>query len=235
VPARAASAAAGSASVATTAAAGAEPGDPLPECRYADVKTRYRDTDDWRKTLVDTERRVGSGYVPPGLVSVAQAGIAGSGRIRSLAIDDLAAMAAAARHADAGIAVRSAYRSYAQQKAVFQSWVDQYGYEQALRTGARPGHSEHQLGTTIDFRSANSNQPPWEYADWATTPAGAWMKAHAWEYGFVMSYPKGKSGVSCYDYEPWHYRYFGRSLAARIHAAGTVPRKYLWKRFETAP
>lgn len=212
----------------------AAPGAPLPACRYADVKTRYRDTGDWRITLLDTERKVGKDYVPPGLVSVAQAGIAGSGRIRSVVIDELAAMARAARHDGAGIAVRSAYRSYAQQKAVFQSWVNQYGYQAALQGSARAGHSEHQLGTTIDFRSANSTRAPWDYPDWATTQAGAWMKANAWKYGFVMSYPKGKSRVSCYDYESWHYRYYGRALARKIHDSGTVPRRYLWKQFETA-
>ena len=61
------------------------------------------------------------------------------------------------------------------------------------------------------------------------------MKAHAWEYGWVMSYPKGKSDVSCYDYEPWHYRYYGRALAAKIHDSGKVPREYLWAHFESQP
>jgi zinc D-Ala-D-Ala carboxypeptidase len=211
-----------------------QPGDPLPACQYQDVPTRYAKVGQWRHTLVDTNLRVGSRYKPPDLVSVAAAGIAGSGRVRSIVIEDLRAMARAARKAGHGIAVRSGYRSYAQQKAVFQSWVDQEGYQAALLTSARPGHSEHQLGTTIDFRSANSTRPPWDYGDWAATPAGAWMKANAWKYGFVMSYPKGKLKTVCYAYEPWHYRYYGRALAAQIHASGQVPRRYLWRTFETA-
>ena len=59
------------------------------------------------------------------------------------------------------------------------------------------------------------------------------MKAHAWEYGFVMSYPKGKIDVTCYDFEPWHFRYVGRELAAQIHASGLTPREYLWANFTT--
>ena len=59
------------------------------------------------------------------------------------------------------------------------------------------------------------------------------MKAHAWEYGFVMSYPKGKIDVTCYDFEPWHFRYVGRELAASIHASGLTPREYLWANFTT--
>ena len=69
---------------------------------------------------------------------------------------------------------------------------------------------------------------PWEYADWASTRAGAWMAGNAWRYGFVMSYPRGAFDVTCYDYEPWHYRYVGRALAAEITASGLTPRQLLW-------
>lgn len=212
-----------------------QPGDPLPACRYADVKTRYRTIADWQHSLVDTERKESRAYVPPDLLSVARADIPGSGRVRAILIDDLKAMAAAARQAGAGIAVRSAYRSYASQAATFQGWVNRDGYQAALLASARPGHSEHQLGTTLDFRSANSSRAPWDYPDWATTAAGAWMAQNAWKYGFVMSYPKGKFRTVCYEYEPWHYRYFGRGLAEQIHDSHQTTRRYLWNHFETAP
>ena len=65
------------------------------------------------------------------------------------------------------------------------------------------------------------------------TPAGKWMKAHSWEYGFVMSYPKGTMALTCYDFEPWHFRYVGRALAAQIHASGLTQREYLWAHFTT--
>jgi D-alanyl-D-alanine carboxypeptidase len=208
---------------------------PLPACRYRDQLTRYRKLRQWRRTLLDTNLRVTSAYGPRDLVPVSRAGIPGSGRVRDLVIEDLRAMARAARQAGAGIAVRSAYRSYAEQVATFASWVDRVGYEQARKVSARPGHSEHQLGTTIDFRSANSSRAPWDYPDWATTAPGRWMKRNAWRYGFLLSYPKGEARVSCYSYEPWHYRYVGRELARRVHLSGDVPRAFLWERFESAP
>jgi zinc D-Ala-D-Ala carboxypeptidase len=207
----------------------------LPACHYQDIKTRFQSTADWAHTLVDTNLKVTRSYVPPDLVSVSNAHINGSGEVRSLVIDDLRAMARAAREAGSSIAVRSAYRSYQQQVATFNYWVDQVGPEKAKRTSARPGHSEHQLGTTIDFRSGGSSRAPWDYPDWAKTAAGSWMAANAWKYGWVMSYPKGKSDVSCYDYEPWHYRYYGRGLAEKIHNSNKVPRGYLWTHFESRP
>lgn len=208
---------------------------PLPACHYQDIQTRFQSTSDWAHTLVDTNLKVTRDYVPPDLVSVSNAHISGSGQIRSIAIDDLHAMARAAREAGSPIAVRSAYRSYQQQVATFVYWVNLVGYDKAKHTSARPGHSEHQLGTTIDFRSGGSSKAPWDYPDWATTKAGAWMAANAWKYGWLMSYPKGKADVSCYSYEPWHYRYFGRALATKIHDSHKVPRGYLWAHFESRP
>ncbi len=206
----------------------------LPACAYRDIKTRFRNLSQWRTTLVDTRLRVGSSYRPTDLVSVGKANIAGSGQVRRIIIDDLKAMARAARKGGRSIAVRSSYRSYTYQKAVFRSWVHSSDYKRALKYSARPGHSEHQLGTTIDFRSATSQRAPWDYHDWATSRPGSWMQKNAWKYGFVMSYPKGKLSTTCYGYEPWHYRYVGRALARKIHDSRLTPREYLWRHYESA-
>ena len=205
----------------------------LPPCRYDDILTSPRGYADWSRTLVDTILRVTKSYVPPDLVPVTQAELSGSKKtIRAVAIDDLRAMAEAARAADAPIGVQSSYRSYAEQQAVFDDWVDRLGRTQALKVSARPGHSEHQLGLAIDFRS-DPPTPLTLHTDWEDTPAGKWMAAHAWEYGWVMSYPKGKTKLTCYSYEPWHFRYVGRELAASIHDSGLTPRAYLWANFTT--
>ena len=205
---------------------------PLPACRYDDILTSPRAYDDWAETLVDTILRVPKSYVPPDLTPVSAAGIGGVGLVRSLVIPDLSALTAAANAAGNPIAVQSAYRSYATQVATFQYWVDLSGYQQALLFSARPGHSEHQLGLAIDFKSA-AGGPPWSGSDWGLSPAGSWMKANAWEYGFIQSYPKGKRSKTCYDYESWHFRYVGRDEAAAIHASGVTLREYLWSHFTT--
>jgi zinc D-Ala-D-Ala carboxypeptidase len=205
---------------------------PLPTCRYDDIMTQPRGYEDWATTLVDTILRVPRSYVPPDLVSVSRAGIAGHGKVRAVMIDDLRAMAEAAAAAGNAIGVESAYRSYTDQEATFASWEAQLGYAGALRVSARPGHSEHQLGLAIDFRSDPGGSP--FTGSWGKTPAGKWMNRHAWEYGFIRSYPAGKQAISCYASEPWHYRYLGRDLAAAIHASGVTTRAYLWANYTTA-
>ena len=198
-----------------------------PACSYQDLATSRTSYDQWATTLLDTIYGVSSSYAPGDRISTADAGLNGGYTIRAHVRADLAAMAAAARAAGAPLQVTSAYRSYEAQIATFQRWVEIGGYEKALRTSARPGHSEHQLGTTLDFTSLGG-AAPWQYADWATTAAGAWMADNAWRYGFVMSYPRGAFDSVCYDYEPWHYRYVGRDLATAVHRSGLTLREAIW-------
>jgi D-alanyl-D-alanine carboxypeptidase len=205
---------------------------PAPECRYDDVMTQHRAKNEWQITLVDSIYMVGRSYVPPKLVSVGNAKIQGSGRIRAVVITDLAAMARAARDAGAPLRVTSAYRDWSHQKYLYQREVDKFGLEAGRQSVARPGHSEHQLGTTIDFSSGGSSRAAWQYSNWSETPAGKWIYKNGWKFGFVLSYPDGATSVTCYKFEPWHYRYVGREMAADIHATGLTLREYLWANFE---
>jgi D-alanyl-D-alanine carboxypeptidase len=205
---------------------------PLPACKVGDKRTRYTKKKHWKKTLLDTRLKLPRDYEPWDLVSVKRADIAGSGKVRKKMIDDLKALAKAARQAGKPLAVRSAWRSYDYQKALFNSYVSTYGYSQALKFSARPGHSEHQLGTTVDFTVGPGVPLSTKFGD---SPSGKWLARNGWKYGFIMSYPKGMRKWSCYGYEPWHWRYFGRDLAKRIHQSGQVPRRFLWENFETAP
>jgi zinc D-Ala-D-Ala carboxypeptidase len=199
----------------------------LPTCDYLDLPTARASYADWATTVLDTVFTLPSGYAPTDLVDTSQAGLNGSYFIRSIAVSDLKSMVAAASADGARLAVQSAYRSYTGQVLTFNGWVRSVGYNEALKTSARPGHSEHQLGTAIDFRSVGGGSP-WNYPDWAKTTEGAWLAANAWSFGWVMSYPSGTSPVSCYRYEPWHYRYVGRTTAAAVHAAGGTLRQWLW-------
>lgn len=218
---------------ATTAAVG-----PLPECRIADILTVPRGYDDWSITLVDWLLRVDEDYVPPDLVPVSEAGIAGPGVIRAVAIDDLRALAEAAAANGTPIAVNSPYRSYQEQVASFNGWVAVDGYDIATTYSHRPGHSGHQLGIVIDFQALGG--PSALIGDWATTPTGAWMKENAWKFGWVMAYPLDPdwqagddlwSDRTCFTYEPWHYQYLGREHAAAVHESGLTIREYQWQNF----
>ena len=178
--------------------------------------------------ILDRTYALPAGAEPQDLVAAAGAGLLGTSGdklVRAVLLDDLAAMRAAWEDAGLSIDLESAYRSVASQAATFNSWVARLGYAAGLLRSARPGHSEHHLGTAIDVTS-----PGWagRVGDWAAeTAEGAWMAAHAWEYGFVMSYPAGATADTCFGYEPWHYRWVGRDVAAEHRASGLTLRRFL--------
>ena len=179
-------------------------------------------------TILDRSYALPAGYAPADLVAASEAGLTGASGtklVRAAMVDDLRAMHDAWVAAGLSVIVESAYRSYGAQGVTFDSWVARLGVAEALRRSARPGHSEHQLGTAFDLTS-----PGWagRFGDWAVESAeGAWMVEHGWEYGFVMSYPAGTEAESCFGYEPWHWRWIGREAAAAHRASGLVLRDFL--------
>lgn len=189
--------------------------------------------DDAILTVLDRSYGLPADHVPPDLVPVSTAGLVGASAarlIRGVVIDDLGAMRAAWEAAGMTIEIESAYRSFTDQQATFDGWVARIGEAGARLRTARPGHSEHQLGTAIDVIS-----PGWSgrFGDWAVEAAeGAWMAEHAWEYGFVMSYPADGLDDTCYGYEPWHYRWIGRQAAAEQRASGLTLRRFLERHVE---
>lgn len=127
-----------------------------------------------------------------------------------------------------GISLRviSGYRSYATQQALFAQYSSVSGEEAANTFSARPGYSEHQLGTTIDFGNNDANDLTKEFEN---TLQGQWLMDNAHHYGFVMSYPSGKEEITGYIYEPWHYRYIGLKHAYDFTASELTLNQYLAK------
>ncbi len=199
----------------------------LPECRYDDIPAKYTDSKDWQISLLDTIYKLDENYAPSDLVNLSTIGFDKRFSLRDFVIDDLVKLLKAAKEAGNPLGIQSSYRSYAYQKSTFNYWQEKLGQAEALLTSARAGHSEHQLGTTVDFKSL-TGLAPWDYNDWATTPTGAWLKENAHKYGFVMSYPKGKKELSCYSYEPWHYRYIGIEYATTVYESQLTLREWLW-------
>lgn len=114
----------------------------------------------------------------------------------------------------------SGYRDYDFQVTVYNSMVNGYSKEYADTWSARPGHSEHQTGYTIDCNTIDNE-------GFADTAEGKWLAAHCHEFGFIIRYPLGKEDITGYSYESWHIRYVGKEHAAAIHEQGLTLEEYL--------
>lgn len=106
----------------------------------------------------------------------------------------------------------STYRSYNYQKKLFKHYVKTKGYKYAKMCSAKAGHSEHQTGLAVDI--ANQNL---DYDNFEKTKEFEWVKDNAHKYGFILRYPKNKTKITGFKYEPWHYRYVGVKTATYIY------------------
>lgn len=175
---------------------------------------------------VDKVHRLPADCVPPDLVQLpAEVSAGGAQYLRREAAEALLAMFDAARGDGYELAVNSAYRSYETQAATYNYWVQLNGQAYADRTSARPGHSEHQLGTAVDIGARGLY-----LEDFTGTPEADWLAKNAWKFGFLISYPDGKEHITGYAYEPWHVRYVGSDVAAEVRRSGLTLREYLLQR-----
>ncbi len=103
------------------------------------------------------------------------------------------------------IRVLSAFRDAQYQSYLYERAIERYGPVQVAV--AKPGHSEHQLGTTCDLTTDEIGYSLTGMFE--STAAFEWLKRNSYRYGISHSYPKHKERVTGYIYEPWHFRYWG--------------------------
>lgn len=116
---------------------------------------------------------------------------------------------------DVRLMLSSGYRSYTQQVALYNYYVEAQGKSVADTQSARPGYSEHQTGLAVDLEPTTKDCEV--QACFAKLPEGKWLAANAYKYGFIIRYQQGKQATVGYAYEPWHIRYVGKPLAKTLH------------------
>jgi LAS superfamily LD-carboxypeptidase LdcB len=108
---------------------------------------------------------------------------------------------------DGGIRLEavSGFRSIGYQAGILRRKLDRgMTIEQVLTINTAPGYSEHHSGRALDIGTPGC-APAEEVFE--ATPAFAWLRQHAAQFGFRMSYPRGNAhGVI---YEPWHWYWNG--------------------------
>jgi D-alanyl-D-alanine carboxypeptidase len=198
----------------------------------SDIKKVTRSGDDLL-VLVNKEYQLPSTYAPPDLVSICS-NVTNvrcvnntNFLIRSILIPDLQEMVNVATADGIDLSIRSAYRSYATQQSTYNYWLSVNGGNVGAtdQVSARPGHSQHQLGTAIDFSSKEINDGL--SGTFASTQASKWLADNAWKYGFVIGYPAGYESITGYMYESWHYRYIGKTNAQDMINNGMILELYL--------
>ncbi len=166
-------------------------------------------------------------WAPDDMVKISKTYLApgASGSLRSEAASALEHMLSEGQAEGHVIRVRSAFRSYKKQGRIFRNKSHRYGEARASRVSARAGHSQHQLGTTIDIVLPRYRNRITQRI--AKSPEHKWLRNNAHNFGFALSYPRGQENLTGYMYEPWHYRYLGVAAATEMWEQKVPMESYL--------
>ncbi len=172
-----------------------------------DIKKPYK-----LDTLVNKNNRLSKYYRPYDLTKINETYSNKNKYLRRDACRHFELLSKDAKNKGFRIIAVSTYRSYFYQKELFNHYVKTKGLKNALIASAKAGHSEHQLGLSVDVEGSN-----FDYNKFEESKEFKWMINNAYKYGFILRYPKGKEHITGFKYEPWHFRYVGVKVAKFIH------------------
>lgn len=124
--------------------------------------------------------------------------------------------------------VREGYRTADEQKDIIREMMAEKlsqgfspieAYDETRKIAAAVGNSEHQLGIAVDINADLDKSDAWDVYNW--------LDANAWKYGFILRYPPDKTEITGTSYEPWHYRYVGKTVAKEIYERQICLEEYL--------
>lgn len=148
---------------------------------------------------------------------------------------DLQAMMDDCRAAGLSPYICSSYRAKDFQERLFdenvanllaQGFSYEEAYTETTRNIAIPGTSEHESGLAVDIVDISYQLLDNEQEN---TPAQQWLMENSWRYGFILRYPKDKTDITGFVYEPWHYRYVGKTAAEEIYRENICLEEYIEK------
>ena len=184
---------------------------------------------DWRILLVNRDNPIPKGF------SVELAKVQGNVRFDARAAEHFNSLLKACRE-EIGYSLqpRTAFRSNGLQKTLYDNKLKSHMNRGKSRNEAErltnnyialPGTSEHEIGLAVDFNVLKQ--------EFEETEGFKWLDANAHKYGFILRYPKDKESITKVKYEPWHFRYVGRTHAETMKGKNLCLEEYvhyLWKK-----
>ena len=167
-------------------------------------------------TLVNKEYRLSEQYVPSNLVAVPTSIATNANqKIDAEFLEQFLILRQDAAQENLTINLHSCYRSYDTQMSIYKRYLKNDPQSKVDTYSARPGHSEHQLGLACDLAATFKT-----LGKFTGTKEAKWMEDNGHKYGFILRYPKGKTEITGYMYESWHFRYLGVETATQVYNSG---------------
>ena len=187
----------------------------------------YSRQTEWNLILANPWHPLPEGY------SVETTSLPNGESVDSRCYDDLMEMLTDCTKNGGNPVVCSSYRTHEKQIGLYEAQVKKHMDEgmdraqaekEAGKVVAVPGTSEHEVGLAVDLCDYTNQNLDESQAETVTQK---WLMANSWKYGFILRYPVDKSDLTGIIYEPWHYRYVGKDIAAEIYSRGICLEEYL--------
>lgn len=174
-----------------------------------------KETDTSKNELMLVNRLYGlsKDYEPDDIIDV-PVSISYSGvKISKSILSNIEELISAAKDEGYIFVLSDGYRSYADQEKMFNNYKNSYGYEEADKNVARPGHSEYQTGISFQIVPYNKVfEKPRESEEYK------WLKDNAYKYGFIFRYPEDKKDITLFDSYTWRLRFVGTDASSIIES-----------------
>lgn len=164
---------------------------------------------DYKYILVNKKNKLNSDFKPDNLVEVKHCSIdkfyleeETANAYEQMCLDSI--------NEGLNVSITSAYRSYDEQKELYNTYLKLYGKSYVDKYVALPGHSEHQTGLAIDLESL-------ECDIFRNSKEYLLVKENTYKYGFIIRYQEGKEKITGYGAEEWYIRYVGNKAAEYIY------------------
>lgn len=178
--------------------------------------------------LANRYHSIGSSYVPDDLIKISSTSNWHLREAAKMALDAMIKEMKVRGVYDSF--AQSTYRSYYLQDKLYEKYLRE---EKALHPNlsqeelmaivdtysARPGTSDHQTGLAIDFYPINARFENYKMF--------AYLKDNAHKFGFILRFPEGKTYLTGYMYESWHWRFVGREAATYIYENDLTLEEYV--------
>ena len=119
--------------------------------------------------------------------------------------------------------VSMGYRTYKEQKSLYNSYAKSYGKSEADEFVARPGHSEYETGLSFDLE-------PYKYVkkvkNVKTSAEYTWLRENAHRYGFIFRFDKEKEYLTKFSEDTWRLRYVGVDAATLMYSENICFEEY---------
>ena len=162
------------------------------------------------KETMDRYNKLGANFTPTDITTIKKEFSNEEQKLSKVAAEAFEKMCTDAKKEGLYIIANSAYRSYDEQKKIYDYYYKKYGKTYVDEYVSLPGYSEQQTGLAVDIGTKKETKLK-------NTKEYKWIIKNAHKYGFIIRYPKNKENITGYSSEDWHIRYVGKDIAKYIY------------------